>query len=133
MAQKRYTTPGSRGYEDATARCFARQVRKISRGMEDTRPKVFLATDTPRFRAVFKDVSSAEVFYFNGPVKHVKKIPQGSKEGWDMYLMQHVEMLLIGNAAHIVSFRSGFPRARYYGGKALTYKQISHGSCWRKR
>ncbi len=116
------------------AACFARAAQRIAMDhVGDAHPLVFLATDTPSFRTVFRDVMKSvfpkgTVFWIDLPVHHYRSLRR-HREG--LFQFEHLfrEVRLLGDAAHILSFDSGFSYSANWLGSALQLHVLSHHQC----
>lgn len=122
------------GNESTIARCLAIAVRRIQDRMGYVSPKVLLATDTPSFRNTFRHAMrdvypKAQVVWLGGRVIHYTRIPGGQfAESFD-HLFD--EMRLIGDAAHIIRFTSGFSTVAYLMGNAMSITELWTDTCIR--
>ena len=119
-----------RGRERDIAFCLARAVHRLAR--DDSQP-VFVATDTPSFRLVFRRalreiMPRASVHHVDGNVAHYRWL-KGGKAGRKAHFAMHAENLLIGGAEHIVALESGFPEIAYWRGRSRSYNKVSFKEC----
>ncbi len=126
---------GLRSKEGLIARFFARAVRRISFDLVgDAHAHVFLATDTPSFRHVFRSAMQASlpgstVFWIDQPVRHYAGLPAGHKQGLEYFEHLFAEIRLLGDAAHILSFESGFSYSANWIGNALQLHTLAYHEC----
>ena len=123
-----------RGNQHRVARCFARRVRRVSfDDMADAHATIFLATDTPEFRRVFantmRDVlPGSTVVWINKAVRHYAGLPSYGKNA-DYFQHLFDEIRVLGNAAHILSFESGFSYAANWLGSSIQLHTITYHEC----
>ncbi len=126
---------GVRENQRKIAACFARAAKRIAMDyVGDARPLIFLATDTPSFRSVFRKVTKSvfpkgTVFWIDHPVFHYGTLRRRRNDG--LFQFEHLfrEVRLLGDASHILSFDSGFSYSANWLGNALQLHVLTHHQC----
>ncbi len=119
-----------RGRERDIALCLARQAKRLARNEQQP---IFIATDTPSFRRLFRaalhrEMPRASVHHVRGSVAHYRWL-KGGDAGRKAHFAMHAENLLIGSAEHIIALESGFPEIAYWRGHARLYKKVLFKDC----
>lgn len=108
------------------ARCLASRAVRLAFLAGSPSLPIFLATDTPRFRDLFKSVvydmsnGRVKVIHGNWDVKHTEKIRQRRgtpstadkvhSNEWNVMRASYIDLLILGHAEHVISIFSAFPR-----------------------
>lgn len=127
------------------ARCLASRAVHISFMTGTPPPPVFLATDTPSFRAEFtRAVNEAShgrvsVLHGNWDVIHSSKLDfqmrnqKLSRENntieWNGIWASYMDLIMLGHAEHLIALQSSFPRLAFALGTAETFTELHSDIC----
>lgn len=116
---------------DFISDCAADKLWQIAKTyeIESQDLRVFLATDTPDFRNIFKKAMlkrapNSRVIYMNNRVTHFLKT-----HGHQAHVEMHLENILLGDAREIVAFWSGFSLVARWRGQATKLHPMYYHSC----
>lgn len=111
--------------------CAADRLLRISKeyGIAPKDLRVFLATDTPSFRAIFAEVMEdlvrgSRVITTEHRVKHFK-----DTRDHFAHLNIHLDSILLGDAREIIAFRSTYTQAAKWRGKAVKLHEMYYHKC----
>lgn len=124
--------------QQKAAKCLAEQAIALSKMSRSPPLPLFLATDTEKFRELFRETvkkmsnNSIAVVAGGWKIIHSRRMhlaPQKDMQNsiWGSYM----DLALLGHAQHIVAFDSSFPRLALWLGDAESLTEIRHDVCLR--
>ncbi len=113
---------------EMVARCLAGWVTQVAKKQNIRQPRIFLATDTPQFRELFnRTMGGNRVRWLD--LEGTRLVHSSTTNSTRSHTIMQLDNLIIANARHIVTFKSGFSDVAFWRGDARSFQTLWHHHC----